>query len=145
VRVPKGIAILGILLLISVILNLFIVGSMVGKGFVNHDAKHDLDARLNAITSAMPDADRPLVDDLVKRHHDELLEKLYAIRSSTEQAGLALRATPFVADAARAAFTTQIARIEDYRAAMQSLLIEAASRISPEGREHLGRFAGGPR
>ena len=135
----RGVTILGGILAISLALNLFWAASLIGREFrPRPDPQQDMNTRLTAMWEDLPAADQPIVRDIVGRHHDEILQKWDAVRFSAMHAHQALRATPFQNDVVEdVRWAKRNQRSTEFRGAVQDMQVEAAAKISPEGRLHL--------
>lgn len=142
--VPRGVAILGIVAVISLALNLFLAGGLLGRQFHKPPGPgQEFDARLDALWGDMPKADQDIAREIIGQRHDALMDKWHASRAAGQHAALSLRSTPFEPNETRADLTKWNERIVDYRGSLQDMMIEIAGKISPEGRTHL-RFGPGP-
>ena len=133
----RGITIIGAVLVASLAVNLFLAGNMLGMQFHRRVPLDLFNQRLNMIWQRMPEADQPIARGIVERHHDEILEKWRALRDSSLRAGLALHAEQFEDEDAKAAVAKWNQRYQDYRTALHDTLLEAASKVSPEGRARI--------
>ena len=135
--VPRGVVFLGILAVISIALNLFLAGGMLGRQFHKPAPGKEFETRLEAVLNDVPEPDRKLAQDILQQHHDMLIEKWHAARNAGQHAALSMRATPFDASQAKADVAKWNERILDFRTAFQDTMMEIAGKISPEGRAHL--------
>lgn len=139
---PRSSALLGLIAVISLALNLFLAGGLLGRQFHKPNLTQDFEARLNAVWEEMPNADQAIVREILGRHHDELVAKWRASRTANQHAGISLHSAPFDPNEAHGNFVTSNQRSMELRIAVQDTLIEIAGKISDEGREHL-RFGPG--
>ncbi len=135
--VPRGVVFLSIIAVISIALNLFLAGGLLGRQFHKPPAGREFDTRLEALLNDVPEPDRKLAEDILQQHHDALLEKWHAARNAGQHAALSLRATPFDANEAKANLTKWNDRFFDFRTAFQETMMEIAAKMSPEGRARL--------
>ena len=133
----RGVAILGFVAILSIAVNLFLVGDLLGHQFHRPAPGQEFDARLTAVIRDIPDADRKLAQEVMDQHRDILLEKWRAARTAGQHAALSLKATPFEMNDAKADMARWNDRILDSRAAFQDTIIDIAGKISPEGRTQL--------
>jgi len=137
VIVPRGVAILGILAVISIALNLFLAGGLLGRQFHKPAPGQEFDMRLQAVLSDVPEPDHKLALDIMAQHRDALLQKWHAARTAGQHAALSLHATPFDPNDAKADMAKWNERVLEFRATFQDTMIDIASKLSPEGRNHL--------
>ncbi len=140
---PRGGAILGIVAVISIAFNLFLVGHQFGRNFRGPMPPGNFQERLNGLWRDMPSADQTIAHGIVDSHYNDILEKWRAFRPANQRAALAMHADPFDPSEAKAAYDNANRRSEEFRKAMQDTLIEIAQKISPEGRERLHVPGGG--
>ena len=141
-NVPRGIGILGVIAIVSVALNLFLAGNVVGQHFRGPPTPANFRERLEMLLRDLPEADRTVAHTVMESHYNDIVEKWRAFRPANQRAALAIHSDPFDPAEARAAYDTVNKRSEDLRVAVQNTMIEIAQKISPEGREHL-RVPGG--
>ena len=140
--VPKGVLILVIVAVLSLALNLFLAGGLLGRQFHHPPPGQELESRLDALARDMSPADQAIVHDIVAQHHDALLDKWRASRAAGQEAAVALHATPFSADDSKSLLGKWTDRGLEFRNAFHDLLVEIAGKVSPDGRSHL-RFGPG--
>ena len=133
----RGIAILGIVAILSVALNLFLAGNLLGHEFRGPPPPFILEERFDTMLQQLPDKDQPIVRRIIEEHRDELLTKWHALKPINREIGEAVRADPFSPDQVRDAFRKSDQQLAAFRAAIQDVAIEIASKISPEGRKKL--------
>jgi uncharacterized membrane protein len=143
VTLPRTIGILGIAIVISVALNLFLAGEQLGRQFRGPPPPIGFDQRLQSFTQDLPDEDQPAAREILGRRHDEIVQKWRALRSATQRATSAVHSDPFEEEEATAAFAKANQRDQDFRKVIQDTLMELASKISPEGRQRLRSPIGG--
>lgn len=139
---PRAIVILGIVAVISIAVNLFLAGSIVGHGFRPPPGPPPIEARFDMLSRDLPPEDQKVVQEILDRHREDIMAKWHALRGTPNDVSEAFRADPFVPADAQAAFARSNARFTAFRDAIQEAAIEIASRISPEGRKRL-HFPGG--
>jgi uncharacterized membrane protein len=143
VTLPRTIGILGIAIVISVALNLFLAGEQLGRQFRGPPPPIGFDQRLQSFTQDLPDEDQPAAREILGRRHDEIVQKWRALRSATQRATSAIHSDPFEQDEVEADFAKANQRDQDFRKVIQDTLVELASKISPEGRQRLRSPIGG--
>ena len=135
--IPRGVVFLGIVAVLSLALNLFLAGDLLGRHFHRVPAGHEFEARLGWLFNDMPNPDRKLAHDIMQQHSDLLLQKWRAARTAGQRAMLSLRATPFDPNDAKADLARWNDRIADFRTAFQDTMLEIAGKVSADGRAHL--------
>lgn len=133
----RGVAILGFVTVISIAVNLFLAGDLLGRQFHRPAPGQEFDARLKVVFNDMPDSDRKIAQEIIEQHRDTLVEKWHAARTAGQHAALSLHATPFEINDAKTDLARWNDRILDFRAAFQDTMMDIAGKISPEGRAHL--------
>jgi uncharacterized membrane protein len=103
-----------------------------------------IERRLDGFWENMPTEDQQIAKEIVDRHRNDILQKWRAARSLTQQSAQALRADPFDESVAKFNFQKANERSQEFRAAIEEMSIEMASKISTEGRERLRFPFGGP-
>jgi len=137
VIVPRGVVLLGILAVVSIALNLFLAGGLLGRQFHRPSPGREFETRLEAVLRDVPEPDHKLAQDILQENHDVLLEKWHAARNAGQRAALSMRATPFDANEAKADIAKWNERIMDFRTTFQQTMMEIAGKMSPEGRARL--------
>jgi uncharacterized membrane protein len=143
VKLSRGVGLLVAVLIVSVAINLFLAGNQLGLWF-HHPAQLNFEQRLELLVRGLPDVDRATAHDILEQHRQDLQDKLHLYRTSAQAAAAAIHAEPFNADNARAAFTKANEQSAEFRQALQDMVIEIASKMSPKGREHLRAGIAGP-
>jgi uncharacterized membrane protein len=142
VILPRGILVLAVVAILSVALNLFLAGNQLGHHFRGPGSPPNIEQRLHGIWHDMPAADQSIAQGVLDQHMSEIMEKWLAFRPANQHAIQAMHADPFDPAEAKAAFDIANQRWAELRAAMQTMLLEAAQKVSPEGRKHI-RAPGG--
>jgi uncharacterized membrane protein len=143
VKISRGLGLLALVLIASLAVNLFLAGNQVGQQF--HRARPmNFEQRLEALIQTLPDADRPIAQEVVDQHRQDLAGKLRAYRVSAVAAAVAVRAEPFNDETARQAFAKANEQSAIFRQTVEDMVIEIAGKVSPAGREHLRPGIGGP-
>lgn len=129
---------LKIALAVSVVLNLLFIGLAAGRIF--GPGPFGRAWHLDRAAEALPPAEADEFRAIMRRHRSEMAEQFKAARRAREQVREVLRAEPFD----RARLERELAEVRQRSDAMQrslhAALVEAASRMSPEGRERLSRW-----
>jgi hypothetical protein len=142
VILPRGILVLAVVAILSVALNLFLAGNQLGHEFRGPGSQPDFEKRLHGIWRDMPVADQPIAQGVLDQHMSEIMEKWRAFRPANQHVNQVMHADPFDPAEAKAAFDIANQRWTELRTAMQNMLLEAAQKVSPEGRKHI-RAPGG--
>jgi uncharacterized membrane protein len=137
VILPRGVLVLAIVAVLSVALNLFLAGNQLGHQFRGPMAPPNLEQRLHGLWRDLPAADQPIAQGILDRHNSDIMEKLRQFRPANQHVVQVMHADPFDPVEAKAAFDNANQRWADLRTAIQSMLIEIAQNVSPEGRKHL--------
>ncbi len=143
--ISRGGAVLGLIAVLSIAVNLFLAGSLVGRQFRPSGSNFEqrLDNGWQKVVQQLPEGDKPIVRQIFAQHRDDLIEKWRASRGPEQRAGKALRANPFDEAEVRAEFEKANEGFTEFRKAMQEVFIDIAQKISPEGREKLRSPIGG--
>jgi uncharacterized membrane protein len=143
VPAPRGIIVLAAVAGVSVALNLFLLGGMLGHQFRGMPPAQDMEQRFNSMIDNLPAADQQAAHDVLNKHLADMVEKWRAFRQSTIHSMELLRASPVDTDQLRAAFDQSNESSTEFRKALQETQIEMRGRISDEGAQAL-RGPGGP-
>jgi uncharacterized membrane protein len=138
------IVVMGAVAGISVALNLFVAGAFLGGRFHGPPSPPDFERRLSGYWKELPQDDQGAAQAVIAGHRDDVVEKWRADRAAAQQVSRLLHQPDFDEAGVKAAFDLWNQRALEFRAAMQSLLLDMASKISPEGRTHLRGPMGGP-
>jgi uncharacterized membrane protein len=138
---PRTARILGAVIVVSVALNLFIAGNLLGDRLRGPVPARPFDQRIEDIWRNLPEADQPIAREVVDRHRDQIMGSWRTLRSAAQHATQIVRADTFAAEDARAAFAIVDTRNQELRRAIQDTVIELAAKISPQGRAAL-RYPG---
>ncbi len=138
----RGVRILGLVVVISVAINLFLAGAILGGRFRGPPPPVPFEQRLDALWEELPDGDRPVAEEIYARHRDEIVQKWHAFHAATQRANRGMRASTFNEGEVRADIATSNDRLMEFRRAVQDLFIDIGGKISQEGRERL-RAPGG--
>jgi uncharacterized membrane protein len=135
VILPRGVIILGIVAIVSIALNLFLAGNLVGLEF--RGPPQVLEERFIAMIRELPAQDQPAVKEIFDRRRETIMAKWHAVRAANRAIADAVRSEPFDAEKEKTAFEQSNARLAEFRAVIQDISIEITSKISPEGRKRL--------
>ena len=122
---------------VSVALNLFLAGGLLGRQFHKPNPAHDFETRMSGVLVGLPDNDQAVANEILGRHREELLTKWRAQRNAIQRSVQSLHATPFDPADAHTNFAASNQKAMELRSAIQDTMIEIAGKISDEGREHL--------
>jgi uncharacterized membrane protein len=138
VILPRGFLVLAIVAILSVALNLFLVGNQLGHHFrPTTPVQMTFEQRLHAWWRDMPPADQTIAENTMDQHLGEILEKWRAFRVANQHVNQILHTENFDPAEAKAAFDLASQRLAELRTVMQGTLIEIAQKVSPEGRKHI--------
>jgi len=149
---------LGVALVLSLVVNTFFIGLMVGgkltperwasgwrdrigaeagmDGFGRHGMPPDLDPR--AMTRMLPESARDEARALLEERGPEIRDLFMASMEARGAALEAMRAEPFDRDGLAAALATSRDADEAARAAVHALTVDIIADMSPEERERIG-------
>jgi len=134
----RWITALGAALVMSLALNLFfggvIVGHRVGQGGGLLDGQMNPKLRMERVLSALPENDAKLVRGLFEAQRDDIARRFRALQESRKAIGAALRGQPFDPAAFAAAYEAMQARSQEVQAAIQGVIKTAIPQLSAEGR-----------
>jgi Spy/CpxP family protein refolding chaperone len=137
VILPRGILVLAIVATLSVALNLFLAANQLGHQFRGPPPPPNFEQRLHTLWRDMPAADQPIAQGILDQHYAEIMEKWRQFRPANQHVAQVMHADPFDPIEAKAAVDNANQRWGELRTAMQSMLIEIAQKVSPEGRKHI--------
>ena len=129
---------LGIALLLSMALNGFLL-TPGGKQLAKPDRQRrfSVEGFEERILARLPEADAPRFKAVLAPHRDELARRMEKAGLARDDLRLALDAEPFNRQAAEAAFAKQQSASAEFQQAARSVLLEAAEKLSREGRVRL--------
>lgn len=133
----RWITVLGAALVISLALNLFFGGVIVGHRVGLLDGQMtpaNLKLRMERVLRVLPENDAKLVRDLFEAQHDDITRRFRALQESRKAIGVALRGQPFDPAAFAAAYEAMQARSQEVQAAIQGVIKTAIPQLSAEGR-----------
>jgi uncharacterized membrane protein len=138
----RGARILGLVVVVSIAINLFLAGAILGGRFRGPPPPVPFEQRLDASWEGLPDADRPVAKEVYARHREEIIRTWHAFRAAAQRANRGMRANTFNEGEVRADIAASNDRFMEFRRAIQDLFLEIGGKISQEGRERL-RAPGG--
>ena len=134
----RWITVLGAALVMSLALNLFfggvIVGHRVGQDGGLLDGQMNPKLRMERVLSTLPKNDAKLVRGLFEAQHDDIAQRFRALQESRKAIGAVLRGRPFDPAAFAAAYEAMQARSQEMQAAIQGVIKTAIPQLSAEGR-----------
>jgi uncharacterized membrane protein len=139
----RWITVLGAAFVVSLALNLFLGGVIVGhrvnqggaSGLLDGQATPaNLKLRMERVLSVLPENDAKLVRGLFDAQHADIMERFRALQESRKAIGAALKAQPFDPAAFTTAYETMQARSQELQAAIQGVIKAAIPQLSAEGR-----------
>ena len=136
----RWITVLGGALVVSLALNLFfggvVVGHRVGTGgdFDWQLTPAKLKFGIERVTRTLPAADAKIMRDLFEAQKSDITQRFEALQESRKAIGAALKAEPFDAAAFTAAYEAMQARSQELQAAIHGVIKSAIPQLSAEGR-----------
>ena len=134
----RWITVLGTALVMSLALNLFfggvIIGRRVGQGGGLLDGQMNPKLRMERVLSTLPENDAKLVRGLFEAQHDDIARRFRVLQESRKAIGATLRAQPFDPAAFAAAYEAMQARSQEMQAAIQGVIKTAIPQLSAAGR-----------
>lgn len=125
-------------LVLSLALNLFLAAALAAPHVLPPPPGRDREARIvERIVERLPAEDRPVFRDAHARHADKLKSEFQAWRQARADARAALAAEPLDAAALERALAESRRASEAIQATMHAVTLEAAPKMSPEGRRGL--------
>ncbi|MDT0636211.1 periplasmic heavy metal sensor [Spectribacter hydrogenoxidans] len=120
----------GLLLAVSLALNLVIAGVVVGR-LVSDGPRHHGPHMLRGV----PEAARPALRDAFKAHRDDIREHIHGIREARAHIADRIAADPLDEAALEAAFDELARRTDAMQALTHRIVIETAQSLPPDVRE----------
>jgi uncharacterized membrane protein len=134
----RWISMLGAALVVSLALNLFFGGIIVGHrlGQRGDTDWQRLPARLKIerVLNALPENDAKVMRDLFEAQRADITQRFQALQSARRTIGAALKAAPFDPAAFATAYEAMQARSQDLQAAIHGVIKAAVPQLSAEGR-----------
>jgi uncharacterized membrane protein len=131
---------LGGALLCSVALNLFLGGMLISRIKSAHQAGAEpkIERMIERMAASVSESDGQVLRTVFRSHQAEIAQRVAALRDAREEARKAFGAEPFNETGLEAAFAQQRQRRQAVHEAIHGVLVEAAPRLSAEGRRKLG-------
>ena len=139
----RWITVLGAALFVSLALNLFFAGVIVGHRVAQGGGGLLLDGQMNPanvklrmerVLSALPQKDAELVRGLFEAQRNDIAQRFRAFQEARKAIGAALKAQPFDSAAFTAAYEAMQARSQELQATIQGVIKAAIPQLSAEGR-----------
>ena len=132
--------VLGAALVLSLAVNFFLGGLVLGRGVgqgggMAWASAPALRVGIERVLRTLPDGDRKLVRGMFEEQKDAIMQKLVAFREARRGVAQALKAVPFDPDAFAAAYQTMQERNRDLQEAIHAVIKAAVPQLSPAGRE----------
>ncbi|HTO85239.1 MAG TPA: periplasmic heavy metal sensor [Methylomirabilota bacterium] len=132
--------VLGAALVLSLAVNFFLGGLVLGRGVgqgggMAWASAPALRVGIERVLRTLPDGDRKLVRGMFEEQKDAIMQKLVAFREARRGVAQALKAVPFNPDAFAAAYQTMQDRNRDLQEAIHAVIKAAVPQLSPAGRE----------
>jgi uncharacterized membrane protein len=119
---------------LSLCLNLFVAGLLVGRGVWHPPPPHHGDRGIERFFGDLPDPARHEMRSRFDARKPEMRERFDAMRAARDQIAAAIRAPELDEDALRQAFAELRARNTAAQALMHDIVIEAVRTLPPEVR-----------
>jgi uncharacterized membrane protein len=136
-------SVIGVVLLVSLGLNLFLGGLLLGRDVGGglplrpSLAGGGMRAALEQLLKELPPDDRATMRDGFEGHRADIVGRFQALRQARQQVARLLKADSFDAPAAAAAMQTVRERTNALQEAMQAVVLQTAPQLSPAGRATL--------
>ena len=132
--------VLGAALVLSLAVNFFLGGLVLGRGVgqgggMAWASAPALRVGIERVLRTLPDGDRRLMRGMFEEQKDAIMQKLVAFREARRGVAQALKAVPFNPDAFAAAYQTMQDRNRDLQEAIHAVIKAAVPQLSPAGRE----------
>jgi len=133
--------VLGTVLVLSLAVNFFLGGLIVGRGFGQGGgmawalSAPGLKVGIERVLRTLPDDDRKLMRGMFDQQKDTIMQKFVAFRDARRAVGQALKAAPFDPDAFAAAYQTMQDRNRELQEAIHAVIKTAVPQLSVAGRE----------
>ncbi|MCW5729374.1 MAG: periplasmic heavy metal sensor [Alphaproteobacteria bacterium] len=142
----------GIALVISLGVNLLLIGMAAGHWTHRHDGhwgsrfagKHGAEGRAHGMMRAFPEELRGELEGIMRERRAQAEPVLEQLRAARREAREALRAEPFDAARLAAAYAEMRRHGDTLEEAFHQAMIDAAGRLSPEARRKLSEMRWGP-
>ena len=136
-------SLLGLLLLVSLGINLFLGGLMLGRDFGGGLpvrpglAGGGMRAALEQLLKELPPDDRDIMRDAFEGHRADIVDRVQTLRQARQQVARLLKASSFDTAAATAAMQTVRERTSALQQAMQAVVLQTAPLLSQAARQTL--------
>ena len=136
-------SLLGLVLVVSLGINLFLGGLMLGRDFGGGLpvrpglAGGGMRAALEQLLKELPPDDRDIMRDAFEGHRADIVDRVQALRQARQQVARLLKAASFDTAAATAAMQTVRERTSALQQAMQAVVLQTAPLLSQAGRQTL--------
>jgi len=132
--------VLGAALVLSLAVNFFLGGLVLGRGVgqgggMAWASAPALRVGIERLLRTLPDGDRKLMRGMFEDQRETIMQKLVAFREARRGVAQALKAVPFDPDAFAAAYQTMQDRNRDLQEAIHAVIKAAVPQLSPAGRE----------
>ena len=132
--------VLGAALVLSLAVNFFLGGLVLGRGVgqgggMAWASAPALRVGIERVLRTLPDGDRKLMRGMFEDQRETIMQKLVAFREARRGVAQALKAVPFDPDAFAAAYQTMQDRNRDLQEAIHAVIKAAVPQLSPAGRE----------
>ena len=140
---PRLLSLLGLALVASLGINLFLGGLMLGRDFGGGLpvrpglAGGGMRAALEQLLKELPPEDRAIMRDAFEGHRADIVDRVQALRQARQQVARLLKAASFDTAAATAAMQTVRERTSALQQAMQAVVLQTAPLLSQAGRQTL--------
>ena len=131
--------VLGVVLVVSLAFNFFLVGWM-GARWV-YDAHAGPKFSVSRLVRDLPDEQRDAVLAVFETQRDNVYEAMGNLRDARHEVSNVMLSEPFDVEAAERALAELRAKSAAMQEIMHAALLEAAVNLPPEARVDLGRFA----
>jgi uncharacterized membrane protein len=135
---PRWMTVLGAALVVSLALNVFffgvIVGHRVGRGGPEEITPAGMKLRLDRVLKVLPDDDAKVMRSLFEAQRGDIAERFRALQESRKAVGGTLKAEPFDPAAFTQAYETMQARSRELQDAIHAVIKAAIPQLSAEGR-----------
>jgi len=136
-------SLLGLLLLVSLGVNLFLGGLMLGRDVGGGSparpglAGGGMRAALEQLLKELPPDDRDIMRDAFEGHRADIVDRVQALRQARQQVARLLKAPSFDTTATTAAMQTVRERTVALQQAMQAVVLQTAPLLSQAARQTL--------
>jgi len=140
---PRLLSLLGLALVASLGINLFLGGLMLGRDFGGGLpvrpglAGGGMRAALEQLLKELPPEDRAIMRDAFEGHRADIVDRVQALRQARQQVARLLKAASFDTAATTAAMQTVRERTSALQQAMQAVVLQTAPLLSQAGRQTL--------